>query len=174
MARLIMKGSRLVSRVRNPSIGRLEIHCYQAAAEAENGRIEKRKRGGGRGRGGRGRGKPVEPELIMKGDDEAKEPGQPCEDGKPEKPARKNRVSKLLKVNPKPSGSSKDRPAANPKKKPMSPKKLKKVQQGLEVVRQANLNGLEVPFELSNQLLAFTWFACYHHDHCLHCCSKLR
>ncbi|CAE7804127.1 unnamed protein product [Symbiodinium sp. CCMP2592] len=140
----------------------------EAAAEAENGRIMKRKRGGGRGRGGRGRGKRA---AELEGDGEAKGPGKEEPDDREKPPAvRKTRASKLLK-NPKASGS-KD-PLSTLTKKLMTPRKKKKVQQGLEVIRQANLNGLEVPFELSGQPLALTWCAC---DQCLHlyCCSKLR
>ncbi|OLP80385.1 hypothetical protein AK812_SmicGene39207 [Symbiodinium microadriaticum] len=111
----------------------------KAAAIVENDRIGKRKRGGGRGRG-RGRGKAV-----------AAEPQVP-EPELEEPKIRKSRSSKLLKGSG--AGSSKDHEKPKPgppMAKKQSPRKQKKVDEGLETVRAAGLPGLDVPLRLERQ-----------------------
>ena len=108
----------------------------------ENDRIGKRKRGGGRGGRGRGRGKAV-----------AAEPQVP-EPELEEPKIRKSRSSKLLKGSG--AGSSKDHEKPKPgppMAKKQSPRKQKKVDEGLETVRAAGLPGLDVPLRLERQQL---------------------
>ncbi|OLP79828.1 hypothetical protein AK812_SmicGene39841 [Symbiodinium microadriaticum] len=118
-------------------------YATKAAAADENRKINKK----------RGRGKtapdPEQPKGKEPAADDEKLPDAPAAP-----PARKTRLSKLLKGQGTPSklkqaGATKNSKTTSPKKQ--SPRKIKKVLKNLEKVRDANLPGLHAPEKLTNQ-----------------------
>ena len=124
---------------------------FEAAAADENRKINKK----------RARGKtapdPEQPKGKEPAADDEKLPDAPAAP-----PARRTRLSKLLKGQGTPrklkqAGATKNSKTKSPKKH--SPRKMKKVLKNLEKVRDANLPGLDAPENLTNQQLASTQFA---------------